>query len=170
MIHANTRRGFCLHLGGRGIREATRVDVIGYVNTAKSQRVWRNKCADGTGVESKRDEALSRRTLVQRKEILKLFFRWMRGTDDKDPPEAKGLKIKRTEDHIPTDQLITRDDLTKLLQAHLDVHEKARIAVLYESGFRAGEFCALNIAALPSRSSNPARGARSGRSRRASGV
>lgn len=55
VIHANALRGFCPHLGGRGIREATRVDVISYVNTARSQRVWRNKRADGTMVESRRD-------------------------------------------------------------------------------------------------------------------
>lgn len=88
------------------------------------------------------------RTLAQRKEVLKPFFRWLRGTDDKDPPETKGLKVKRIEDHIPTDALITRDDLAALLQAHVDVQEKARIALLYESGFRAGEFCALNVGSV----------------------
>lgn len=124
------------------------VDVIGYVNNAKSMRLYRSRRVDGSATETRKAELLGARTLAQRKEVLKPFFRWLRGTDDKDPPETKGLKVKRSEDHIPTDALITRDDLTTLLQAHTSAQDKARIAVLYESGFRAGEFCALNIGSV----------------------
>lgn len=111
-------------------------------------RLYRSRRVDGTATETRKPEMLGARTLAQRKEVLKPFFRWLRGTDDKDPPETKGLKVKRAEDHIPTDALITRDDLTTLLQAHTSAQDKARIAVLYESGFRAGEFTALNVGSV----------------------
>jgi integrase len=111
-------------------------------------RLYRSRRVDGSATETRKAELLGARTLAQRKEVLKPFFRWLRGTDDKDPPETKGLKVKRSEDHIPTDALITRDDLTTLLQAHTSAQDKARIAVLYESGFRAGEFTALNVGSV----------------------
>lgn len=148
LIHANCLRGFCVHLGAKKLQDAVRMDVIGYVNNAKSMRRYRSVKVDGSSVETEKPIHLCMRTLAQRKEVLKPFFRWLRGTDDKDPPETKGLKVKRAEDHIPTDALITRDDLAALLQAHVDVQDKARIAVLYESGFRAGEFCALNVGSV----------------------
>lgn len=148
LIHANCLRGFCAHLGAKKLADANRVDVIGYVNNAKSMRLYRSRKVDGSTTDTVQAILLSPRTLAQRKEVLKPFFRWLRGTDDKDPPETKGLKVKRSEDHIPTDALITREDLATLIQAHVEVQEKARVAVLYESGFRAGEFCALNVGSV----------------------
>lgn len=147
-IHANCLRGFCVHIGMRNLQASTRIDVISYVNNAKSMRLFRSRKVDGSTTDTEQPILLAPRTLAQRKEVLKPFFRWMRGTDDQDPPETKGLKVKRSEDHIPTDALITRADLARLLLAHVGVQDKAEIAVLYESGFRAGEFCALNVGSV----------------------
>lgn len=48
------------------------------------------------------------------------------------------------------DQLIERPDLVTMIQAHDGLQEKARLAVLHESGLRAGEFCALCIDSVQS--------------------
>lgn len=147
MIDANALRGFMLHLDGKAVTGATRQDVIAYVNNAQKVRGYRSARRDGSATVTERPVTLGPRTLAQRKEVLRPFFKWLRG-EDEDPPETKGLKVRRVEDHIPTDQLLTRDDLHKLLIAGLDPQEKARVALLYESGFRAGEFVALNLSSV----------------------
>lgn len=48
------------------------------------------------------------------------------------------------------DQLIERPDLVAMILAQDGLHEKARLAVLHESGLRAGEFCALCIDSVQS--------------------
>ena len=79
---------------------------------------------------------------------MKPFFKWLRQTTD-DPPEIKGLKSKKgSDDDIPADQLISREDLALLLQALPDAQDKAKVAVLYDSGLRASEFCALNVGSV----------------------
>lgn len=126
VIHANCLRGFCVHLGQKKFADANRADVIGYVNNAKSLRTNRAVKTDGSSTETQVPIHLCMRTLAQRKEVLKPFFRWLRGTDDKDPPGTKGLEVKRSEDHIPTDALITRTDLETLLLTAESAQDKAR--------------------------------------------
>jgi site-specific recombinase XerD len=107
-----------------------------------------NKKKDGTETVTEKPERLSARTINKRKEILKPFFKWLRQTSD-NPPEIKGLKSRKgADDEMPIDSLLTRADLAALLQACPDLGDKAKIAVLYDSGLRAGEFCALNIGSV----------------------
>lgn len=147
-IDANCLRAFMVHLDQKSVEKAERKDVIAYLNTARNLRRWCNAKKDGTTTVTEKPIRLSASTINKRKEILKPFFKWLRQTDEY-PPEVKNLKSKKDDgDAIPVDQLITRDDLALMLQAHADVQEKARIAVLYDSGLRASEFCALNIGSV----------------------
>src|SRR5581483_3691837 len=86
-------------------------------------------------------------TVEKRKEVLRPFFRWFRGLDEGYPPEVKRLKSRNLddEDSIPVDELIERNEILRLIQAHEDPQEKARLAVLREAGLRAAEFCSLQI-------------------------
>lgn len=147
-IDANAIRAFMLHLGEKRVDSATRIDVIAYLNTANKVRRWVNKKKDGTETVTEKPERLSARTINKRKEILKPFFKWLRQTTD-DPPEIKGLKSrKHADDEMPADSLITREDLALMLQAAQDLADKAKIAVLYDSGLRASEFSALNVGSV----------------------
>jgi len=142
---ANALRGFCAHLGEKRLEDTTREDVFAYASNAVSQRRWKSRRKDGTETATTSQVRLNTATLNLRKTILRDFFRWLRGTDE-FPAEVKGLKIKRGDvDAIPTDQLLDRADLQVMIQAHVDAREKAIVAVLYESGLSAGEFCALNV-------------------------
>ncbi|MCA1811737.1 MAG: site-specific integrase, partial [Halobacteriales archaeon] len=130
------------------LEDVTKADVTAYVLDARRIRIWRNR--DGTGKETitRREVMLGPATLAQRKVVIKCFYKWLRGGDDY-PPEVRWLKTKRREeDQLPVDALVTPDDLARLLQACPGYREKALIAALYESGFRAGELCALNVGSV----------------------
>lgn len=147
-IDANCMRAFMIHLDAKSVEKAERKDVIAYLNNAHNLRRWCASRKDGTTTVVEKAQRLSPSTINKRKEILKPFFKWLRQTDD-EPPEVKNLRSKKTDgDAVPVDQLITRDDLAALLQVHPDAQEKARIAVLYDSGLRASEFCSLHISSV----------------------
>lgn len=145
---ANAMRDFCLFLGDRPLESVARPDVTSFVNQSSRVRIWRNLDRDGKETLTKKSVALSRSTLNSRKVIVKCFFKWLRQTEDY-PQEVRHIKGSRPQaDSIPTDELVTRQDLQALLQAHPDRRDKALIAFLYESGFRAGEVCALNVGSV----------------------
>lgn len=147
-IDANALRGFCLFLGEKPLKDVTRADVVAYVNEARSLRNWRSVRNDGEDTLTHREVSLSPSTLNKRKEALKPFFRWLRGTDEY-PPEVKNLKSRNGNgDAIPTDALLTPEEMKALLQAHPSPRDKALLAVLAESGLRASELCSLNVGSV----------------------
>jgi len=77
--------------------------------------------------------------------ILKKFYRWLRGTEEY-PPEVRWIKtnIKRNKNKLPEDML-TEDEIEKLINAAEHPRDKALIAVLYESGCRIGELASLKL-------------------------
>lgn len=149
---ANALRAFCLHLGTRSLALLTREDVMEYVTHAYSQRKWVNANKRGEETTLTKRVRIGEATLSVRKVVIRSFVRWMRGAEegDEDPSEVRGLKAHHVsdEDAIPTDGLISRDDLVSMIQAHHTPREKAILAVLHESGMRASEFCSLNIRSL----------------------
>ncbi|MBI2076944.1 MAG: site-specific integrase [Euryarchaeota archaeon] len=127
-------------------RKANRIKVATLANEANA--MLRSYSKDGKVTVTSRPVTLSDSTLACRVIILRCFFKWLRGGDEY-PPEVKGIKSNRPrEDSIPTDKLLTADDLRALLQAHPSPRDKALIAVLHDSGLRAGELCALNIGSV----------------------
>jgi len=85
------------------------------------------------------------------KKILKIFFRWLKlGSREKnavgDPEETKSIKLNPVRNKIAREQLITEDDLEKLLKACVgNPRDKALIHVHYEAGTRVGEILSLKI-------------------------
>lgn len=147
-IDANCLRSFMVHLDKKSVEQATRQDVVSYLNVARNLRKWCNAKRDGSVTTTEKSVRLSASTINKRKEILKPFFKWLRQSDG-DPPETKKLRSRKSDgDALPVDQLIKREDLAALLQACVEVQDKAKIAVLYDSGLRASEFCALNISSV----------------------
>lgn len=77
--------------------------------------------------------------------ILKKFYRWLRGTEEY-PPEVRWIKtnIKRNKNKLPEDML-TEDEIEKLINAAEHPRDRALVAVLYESGCRIGELASLKL-------------------------
>lgn len=143
----NALRGYCCHLGDVSLEDSKREHVLSYFANATTMRKWVSTKRDGTTTTTQKEVKLSPNTLAVRKTIIKAFYKWLRQEDE--PAETKGIKATRRDvDKIPVDQLITRDDLQRLLTAHHHPRDKAIITVLFESGMREGEFCSLHMGSV----------------------
>lgn len=84
------------------------------------------------------------------KVVLKRFYRWLRnaGTEDEgeDPPEVKWIRttIKKKDVLLP-EQLVTEEEVMKLVEAAENPRDRAFIIALYESGARIGEIGSMNV-------------------------
>lgn len=69
------------------------------------------------------------------KVILKVFYRFLKKTDEY-PPEVKWIKATIRNGNILPDEVLTEDDVKKLVECATNIRDKAFILVLYESGCR----------------------------------
>lgn len=144
----NHLRAFCQFLGAKDLDQVVRDDIVRFVTTGKAERMWRNVRQDGAETITKASVRIGPATMKMRKISLRAFYKWLHQTDG-TPPEFQGIKNHTpVKDQIPTDELITKQDLLKLIQAREHPKDKALIAFLYESGFRASEVCALNVGSV----------------------
>jgi len=74
------------------------------------------------------------------KVILKRFYRWLKGGDEEYPEEVRWIKttLKARDELLPED-LLTEEDVMRLVEACSNPRDKAFIITLYESGARIGE-------------------------------
>jgi len=82
------------------------------------------------------------------KVLLKRFYKWLKGNDEEYPPEVKWIKsnLKRNEKKLPGEgELITPEDVAKLIETSEYPRDKAFVSLLYESGCRIGEVGSLRI-------------------------
>lgn len=143
--HAHAIRDFSAHLGTKPFLEATEDDFVDYVNRRGRQRLYRNFRKDGTAHETLRTVKLSDRTMDARRDCLRVFYGYLGGGNVPQTFKVIASKIARREGVI-TDRLVSRPELVKLMQAcGQDLRLKALVAVLWETGLRAGEITALSI-------------------------
>jgi len=74
---------------------------------------------------------------------LKLFFRWL--VPEKVKELFKNIKIKKARRHLPVDQLITREDISRMVEACDKIRDRALIMLMWDSGARISEILGLNI-------------------------
>ncbi|MCH8833949.1 MAG: tyrosine-type recombinase/integrase [Thaumarchaeota archaeon] len=85
------------------------------------------------------------------KKVLKIFYRWLKlgsrsHSEVGDPVETKKIRTKKIKCKIAREDLLTEEDLEKLLRAcGGSLRNKALIHVQYEAGTRPGELLSLNI-------------------------
>lgn len=77
------------------------------------------------------------------KAILKVFFKWLRQSDS--PPEVSWLKSSSPRLRKLPEELLTKEDIVKMVEAAEHIRDKALILTLYESGCRIGELLTLQI-------------------------
>lgn len=78
------------------------------------------------------------------KVIIKIFYRWLRKTDDY-PDEVKWIRATVRNGNLLPEEILTEDDIKKLVECATSLRDKAFILVLYESGCRVGEVLTLRI-------------------------
>jgi len=78
--------------------------------------------------------------------IIKLFWKWLEGNDEYYPEKVKWIKAKQMSAKIkPPEDLITREELEKIIALCSNNRDKCIIALLYESGIRIGELLNLKV-------------------------
>lgn len=87
----------------------------------------------------------SENTKCSFKVTLKTFYRWLRGGND-IPPEVAWFRVsvKNNKAKLP-EEMLTEEEVQKLISAEPHSRQRALISVLYESGCRIGELLSLRI-------------------------
>jgi len=99
-------------------------------------------------VSSIQQQDLSVHTKHCYKVILKRFYKWLKGNDEDYPLEVKWIKcnVKRSECKLPSEgDLLSEEDVKKLIETCEHPRDKAFLSMLYESGCRVGEIASLQI-------------------------
>ena len=78
------------------------------------------------------------------KVILRIFFKWLRKTED-FPEEVRWIKVTAKRGIKLPEELLTKEEIMKLVCAADHIRDKAFILTLYESGCRIGELLTLQI-------------------------
>lgn len=80
------------------------------------------------------------------KVALKRFYKWFKGNNQEYPPEVKWIKttLKARDELLPED-LLTEEEVMRLVEACDSPRDKAFIITLYESGARIGELGSMLI-------------------------
>jgi integrase len=78
------------------------------------------------------------------KAMLRIFYRWLRGTEDY-PEEVRWIRSGRRRKKMLPEELLTEDEVKRLAEAAKNPRDRAFILVLYESGCRIGEILTLKI-------------------------
>jgi len=79
------------------------------------------------------------------KVAIRKFYTWLRGTKEY-PPEVAWMKVyKKIRNTRNPEEMLTEEEVKKLIDNARHLQEKAFIAVLYESGCRIGELVFLKI-------------------------
>lgn len=79
--------------------------------------------------------------------MLKQFFRWLRGMNgNQNPPETAwiSVRMKNSKKLLPED-LLTEEEIKKLVNSAKNPRDKALVMVLYDSGCRIGEILSLRL-------------------------
>jgi integrase/recombinase XerD len=76
--------------------------------------------------------------------ILKIFYRWLRKTEEY-PEEVRWIKPRVKKGKLLPEEILTEDEVKKLTECATNLRDKAFILVLYESGCRIGEILSLRI-------------------------
>ncbi len=129
--------------------------IIRYLNVLKHTSIALGKDfdkADRQDIEKLvawiNNRNLSTETAKLYKIMLRRFYKWLKGNDEEYPPEVKWIKahIKLSEKELPSEgELITEDEVKKLIGTARHSRDRALISLLYESGCRISEIGTMKI-------------------------
>ncbi|MBD3312778.1 tyrosine-type recombinase/integrase [archaeon] len=121
-------RVLCLYaelIGDKKFKELTKKDLVGVVGTIESR--------DYTNW-----------TKVTYKTMLKKFITWLEG-DEEVPDKIKWVNLTCKKTKKLPEEILTQEEVKKLIECAPNERDKAFIATLYESGCRIGEVGNLQI-------------------------
>jgi integrase/recombinase XerD len=90
-------------------------------------------------------ERFAKSTIRDIKITLRKFYKWLRNTDE-FPEEVKWFKIHlKYKDIKNPEEMLTEEEIQRMINSCKDPRDKAFISMLYESGCRIGEILLLKI-------------------------
>jgi site-specific recombinase XerD len=79
------------------------------------------------------------------KVTIKKFYKWLEGGGEDYPAKVKWLKTSGRGGRRLPEELLTKEEVRRLIEAAEHPRDKAIISVMYESGYRVGELATLKI-------------------------
>lgn len=122
-----------------GVKEST-IRTVGYILGTMDKIKPLTKCSEADLKTTISKLKVNEKSLVLYKIYMKNFFKWC-GESDK----IKWIKIKKVKSPIHEDDLLTPDEIKKLLDGCQSPRDSALIALLSESACRISEALNLNI-------------------------
>ena len=95
--------------------------------------------------EIERNDKLSAATKGIYRVTLKKLYKWLEGNGTVYPEKVAWIKTQNGIKKMLPEDLLTKEDVDKLVDAAENPRDKAFIAVLYESGCRIGEIASLQL-------------------------
>lgn len=77
--------------------------------------------------------------------ILKRFYRWLLGNDEDFPIQVKWIRSSEPKNKLLPEELLTPQEVLKLVDAAIHPRDKAFVMTLYETGTRIGEILPIKI-------------------------
>ncbi len=125
--------------------------IAKYLNTLKRIRVMLGKPFKQVTKDDVRNliltiesRNLSDWTKHDYKIIFKIFFRWLKQTEDY-PDEVSWITSKIRNSRLLPEEILTEEEVERLVDSAYTIRDKAFILVLYESGCRIGELLSLSL-------------------------
>lgn len=92
-----------------------------------------------------RDKNLRDWSKYDEKVVLKRFYKWLLGKDENYPVQISWVKLKEPKDSRLPEEMISEEEIKKLVEIAKHPRDKAFIFLLYESGCRVGEILSLQV-------------------------
>ncbi|MFH1237505.1 MAG: tyrosine-type recombinase/integrase, partial [Candidatus Aenigmatarchaeota archaeon] len=132
--HRHALRNICKWLEV-GFKEATREDIEKLV-----AKINLSDYADWT----KRDH----------RKTLKKFYKWLEGDGEEFPKKVRWIKLGQVNNKKTAEEMLTQEEVKRLIESASNIRDKAIIAILYESGCRIGELVGLKIKSVVFKDNN----------------
>jgi site-specific recombinase XerD len=122
---------FAEFLNEKRFEDVGKEDVISYINFLM------------TKINKKSKEKLKENTINLNKARIRTFYRWL--NNGEYPDFIKPIKVKIDSITVRPDQILTEEEIKKLIETADNIRDKAIVSVLYESGCRIGELLNMRI-------------------------
>lgn len=88
------------------------------------------------------------------KVAIKKFYKWLEGDNEEFPKKVRWIKNVKVKNKKIADDLLTQEDVKRMIEKASNIRDKAIISVLYESGCRIGELLSLKIKSVQNKNSD----------------
>ena len=131
----------------RRLAPSTRINYLyflgGLLKASKKPLRQITKSDIQTWIVAERARGIGEKTMDAGLTYMKSFYRWLNGGES--PEVVKWISVRNRVKELPTDELLTGEDIKRLIEAANHPRDKALIAMLSDSGARIGELLNLKI-------------------------